>query len=189
MRIAVFGGSFNPLHIGHLFIGEAVRTELGYEKVIFVPSNISSHKEDFSGINASARLEMLEESLKEYNYFIVDPSDIERGGVSYSIDTINHIYKNYSFEGKPGFIVGDDLLKDFPTWKTADRLKELIDLIVVRRISDEKLDSNLPNYYIRNTIVPISSTEIRERVKQGKTIKHLVPESVRLKIIKNGYYR
>ena len=189
MKIAVFGGSFNPLHIGHLFIAEAVKTELGYDKIIFVPSNISSHKEDSSGVTSFARLEMVEEALKEYNYFIVDPSDIERGGISYSIDTINHIYKNYSFDGNPGFIIGDDLLEDFQTWKTANKLKKLIDLIVVRRISGEKPDSTLPDYYIENTIVPISSTEIRNRIEQGKTIKHLVPESVRLKIIENGYYR
>ena len=189
MKIAVFGGSFNPLHIGHIFIAKAVKEELGYEKIIFVPSNISSHKEDFSGISSFARLEMLEETLKEYNDFIVDRSDIERGGVSYSIDTINHIYKNYSFDGKPGFIIGDDLLKDFPTWKTADKLKGLIDLIVVMRIKNEKLDSNLPNYYINNTIMPVSSSDIRKRVKQGKTINDLVPESVRVKIIENGYYR
>jgi len=189
MKIAVFGGSFNPLHVGHIYISEAVRTELGYEKIIFVPSNISSHKEDFSGITSSARLEMIKDALKEYDNFIVDPSDIERGGVSYTIDTINHIYKNYSFDGKPGFIIGDDLLKDFPTWKTVDKLKELIDLVVVRRISDKNLDSNLPNYYIKNAIIALSSTEIRERVKQGKTIKHMVPESVRLKIVENGYYK
>ena len=189
MKIAVFGGSFNPLHMGHIFIAEAVKKELGYEKIIFVPSNVSCHKEDFSGISAAARLEMLQEALKEYDSFIIDTSDIERGGVSYSIDTINHIYKTYTFEGKPGFIIGDDLLKDFKTWKTADKLKELIDLIVVRRISDEKLDSFLPNYYITNTRMFISSSEIRDRVKQGKTIKELVPECVRKKIIENGYYR
>ncbi len=189
MKIVIFGGSFNPLHIGHLFIAEEARTELGYDKVIFVPSNISSHKEDLSGITSSARLEMLEEALNKYDYFIVDPSDIKRGGVSYSIDTVNHIYQNYSFKGKPGFIIGDDLLNDFKTWKTADKLKQLIDLIVVKRVSEEKLDSSLPDYYIENTIIPLSSTEIRKRVKEGKTIKHLVPESVRLKIIKNGYYR
>ena len=189
MKIAVFGGSFNPLHIGHIFIAKAVKAELGYEKVIFVPSNISAHKEDLSGVSSIARLEMITEAIKEYDDFIVDPSDIERGGVSYTIDTINHIYKNYSFSGKPGFIIGDDLLKDFSTWKTADKLKDLIDLIVVRRISDEKLDSNLPNYYIENKVISVSSTDIRKRVKQGKTIKDLVPESVRSKIIKNGYYR
>ncbi|MCL2791913.1 MAG: nicotinate (nicotinamide) nucleotide adenylyltransferase [Spirochaetaceae bacterium] len=189
MKIAVFGGSFNPLHVGHIFIAKAVKSELGYEKIIFVPSNISSHKEDLSGVSSLARLEMIKEVIKEYDDFIIDSSDIERGGVSYSIDTVNHIYKNYKFDGKPGFIIGDDLLKDFPTWKSVEKLKELIDLIVVRRLSDEKLDSNLPNYYIKNMIKTISSTEIRKRVKQGKTIKDLVPESVRSKIIKNGYYR
>ena len=189
MKIALLGGSFNPLHMGHIFIAKTVMSELEYDKIIFVPSNISAHKEDLSGVNSSARLEMITEALNDYSYFIVDTSEIERGGVSYSIDTVNHIYKNYTFDGKPGFIIGDDLLNDFFTWKAADKLKDLIDLIVVRRISNEKLDSNLPNYYIKNTIMTISSSDIRERVKQGKEINNLVPESVRIKIIKNGYYR
>ena len=189
MKIAVFGGSFNPLHYGHLFIAEEARTELGYDRVIFVPSNISSHKNDFSGLDPACRLEMLEEVLNNFDYLLLDSCDIERGGVSYSVDTIEHIYRKYSFTGKPGFIIGDDLLSGFTGWKNYQELKKMIDLIVVKRNFNKKIDSGLPDYYIDNTILPLSSTEIRNRVKSGKTIKNLVPESVRLKIIKNGYYK
>ncbi len=189
MRLAVFGGSFNPLHIGHLFIAEEARTELGYDRVLFVPSNISSHKDDLTGLEPASRLEMLESVLKDYEYFISDSCDIDRGGVSYSIDTIEYVYSKYTFSGKPGFIIGDDLLEGFPGWKNVEKLKKLVDLVVVKRNHSLKSDSTLPDYYIDNTILPISSTEIRNRVKSGKTIKTLVPESVRLKIIQNGYYR
>jgi nicotinate-nucleotide adenylyltransferase len=189
MRIAIFGGSFNPLHTGHLFIAEETRIELCYDKVIFVPANIPSHKNDFSGIDAYSRFVMVQEALKEYDYFSVDGCDIERGGISYTIDTINYIYNNYDFTGKLGFIIGDDLLPDFSKWKDADKLKQLIDLIVVKRENTNKIESVYPDYYINNTILSISSTEIRKRVKAGKTIKYLVPEQVRLIILKNNYYR
>ncbi len=189
MKLIVFGGSFNPLHTGHLFIAEETRNELGYDKVLFVPSNISSHKDDFTGLSPQIRLEMLEEGLKNYDYFMIDTCDIDRGGISWSIDTIEHVYRNYSFSGKPGFIIGDDLLEGFKSWRNVEKLRSLIDLVVVKRNSIKKIDSDLPDYYIDNSILPVSSTEIRNRVKLGKTIRHLVPESVRLKILQNGYYR
>ncbi|MDX9801415.1 MAG: nicotinate (nicotinamide) nucleotide adenylyltransferase [Spirochaetia bacterium] len=189
MKLVVFGGSFNPLHTGHLFIAEETRNELGYDKVLFVPSNISSHKEDFTGLSPDKRLDMLAAGLNGYDYFMIDACDINRGGISYTIDTIEHVYENYSFSGKPGFIIGDDLLDGFRSWKNVEKLRTLIDLVVVKRNSIKKIDSELPDYYINNSILPVSSTEIRNRVKLGKTIRHLVPEAVRLKIIQNGYYR
>ena len=189
MKILVFGGSFNPLHNGHLFIAEEARNTLGYDKVIFVPSNISSHKEDKTGLEPEKRYRMVKEALKDFPEYIVDRIDIESGGVSYTINTINHIYKNYTFTGKPGFVIGDDLLPGFSSWKNVDKLMEKIDLVVVRRDSVEKIYSEYPDYYIDNTLLPISSTEIRKRVKEGKTVRFLVPDSIREIIERNGYYR
>ncbi len=189
MKILVFGGSFNPLHNGHLFIAEEARNTLSYDRVIFVPSNISSHKNDYSGMEAEARCRMLEKALEDYPEYIVDRCDIERGGVSYTIKTIEHIYRNYEFDGKPGFVIGDDLLPGFSSWKESDKLIEKIDLIVVRRDSHEKIESYYPDHYIDNTVLPISSTEIRKRVKQGKSVRYLVPDVIMEIIEKNGYYR
>ncbi len=189
MKILIFGGSFNPLHNGHLFIAEEAKYTLSYDRVIFVPSNISSHKEDRTGLDPEARFSMLEEALKEYPDFTVDRFDIEHGGVSYSVNTIDHIYRNYRFDGKPGFVIGDDLLPGFNSWKNVDELIKKIDLVVVRRESDEKIESEYPDYYIDNTVLPISSTDIRNRIKEGKSVKFLVPDIIREMIEKNGYYR
>ncbi len=189
MKLLVFGGSFNPLHTGHLFIAEEAKNTLDYNKVVFVPSNISSHKNDSTGMDPEKRLKMLEDALSEYPDFTTDRFDIDRGGVSYTIHTIDHIYKNYSFDGKPGFIIGDDLLPGFGTWKNVDELMKKIDLVVVRRDSSEKINSEYPDHYIDNTLLPISSTEIRKRIKEGKSIRYLVPEKIREIIEKNGYYR
>lgn len=189
MRIAILGGSFNPLHIGHLFIAEEARTVLGYEKIIFVPSNISSHKDDFTGLKPEIRLEMVEAVISGNSFFTLDDCDIKRGGVSYTIDTIADLSKKFSFTGKPGFIIGDDLLDGFSKWKNSGMLREMIDLVVVKRYLHTKPETIKPDFYIDNTILPISSTDIRNRVKEGRSIKYLVPEIVREKILENGYYR
>ena len=189
MKLLIFGGSFNPLHNGHLFIAEEAKSALNYDKVIFVPSNISSHKYDDSGLDPEARYLMLETALKDYPDFSVDRFDLERGGISYTIHTIDHIYENYSFEGKPGFIIGDDLLPGFKSWKNVEALLEKIELVVVKRNSDIKIESVYPDFYIDNTVLPISSTEIRKRVKNGKSLRFLVPDAIREIIEKNGYYR
>ena len=189
MKILVFGGSFNPLHNEHLFIAEEAKSTLNYDRVIFVPSNISAHKEDSTGLDPEKRFVMLEKALADYPDFTADSFDIEKGGVSYTINTIDHIYEKYSVEGKPGFVIGDDLLPGFSTWKNVDTLLKKIDLVVVRRDSREKINSEYPDYYIDNTLLPISSTEIRNRVRAGKSVRFLVPDSVREIIEKNGYYR
>ncbi len=189
MKLLIFGGSFNPLHIGHLFIAEEARNTLGYEMVVFVPSNISSHKADDTGLDPELRYEMLCKALEDEDGFKVDKCDIISGGISYSINTVNHIYENYDFEGKPGFIIGDDLLAGFKTWKKVPELLDKIDLVVVKRDFQNKLTSEYPDYYINNTILPLSSTEIRRRIREKKTIKYLVPEKIRQIIENNGYYR
>ena len=189
MKILVFGGSFNPLHNGHLFIAEEAKSSLKYDRVVFVPSNISSHKEDRTGLDPEIRFMMLEKALEDYPDFTADRFDIDKGGVSFTINTIEHIYKNYSFEGKPGFVIGDDLLPGFSSWKNAEKLLTKIELVVVKRESNEKINSEYPDFYIDNTLLPISSTEIRKRVKEGKSVRFLVPDSIREIIEKNGYYR
>lgn len=189
MKLLIFGGSFNPLHIGHLFIAEEAKNTLSYDQVVFIPSNISSHKEDSTGLDPEIRFNMIKDALADFPYFTVDKYDIERGGISYSIKTIDHIYENYEFEGKPGFIIGDDLLPGFNTWKNVDELLKKINLVVVRRDSPEIITSEYPDHYIDNTLLPISSTEIRNRIHAGKSVKYLVPEKIREIIEKNGYYR
>ncbi|MBO7430937.1 MAG: nicotinate (nicotinamide) nucleotide adenylyltransferase [Spirochaetia bacterium] len=189
MRTFIFGGSFNPVHTGHLFIVQEVMYQLGYERAILVPANIASHKENHTTITPQERLEMLHAAVDDIPGCIVEECDIKRGGITYSIDTIHYILEHYDITGKLGFIIGDDLLPGFGTWKKPDEIKKLVDLIVVHRNAEECIESKYPDFYIKNKMLPISSTEIRERVKKGYPIKYLVPEKVREIIEQRSFYR
>ena len=189
MRTFIFGGSFNPVHTGHLFIVQEVMYQLGYERAILVPANIASHKANHTMITPQERLEMLQAAVDDIPGCVVEDCDIKRGGVTYSIDTIRYILDRYDITGKPGFIIGDDLLPEFGSWREPDEIKKLVDLIVVRRNIEECIDSKYPDFYIKNKMLPISSTEIRERVKRGEPIRYLVPEKVREIIEQRRFYK
>lgn len=189
MKLAILGGSFNPPHLGHIYIAETACAALEYDTVIFVPSHISAHKDDFSGVTPDQCLKMLHIALEKHENFKIDTCDLKRGGISYSINTIEYIYKNYTFTGKPGFIIGDDLLEGFSKWKEVEKLKNLIDLIVVRRKHRPNTESPFPDFYLDNKVMEISSTEIRNMLKEGKDIKKFINPIVLLEIEKNGYYR
>lgn len=189
MKTFIFGGSFNPVHTGHLFIIQEVMFQLGYQRAILCPANIASHKENHTTVTPEERLFMLKAAVEGIPGCIVEDCDIRRGGVTYSIDTVHYILDHYDITGKLGFIIGDDLLPGFDTWRSPDELKKLVDLIVVRRNSEECLSSEYPDFYIKNKMLPISSTEIRNRVKKGEPIRYLVPEKVREIIEQRKFYR
>ncbi len=189
MRLLVIGGTYNPVHIGHLFLAEEVRTALGYDKAIFIPAFIPVHKKLISGINPIHRVKMLELAVKPYPGFAVDSCEIERGGKSFSIDTIEYIRAKYKSEDKPGFLIGDDLAITFTTWKEPEKVAELSDLIVVHRLFKEEINLSFPHKYIGNLMLPVSSSEIRQRVKDGKNIKFIVPDKVIEYIEKHNLYK
>lgn len=189
MKTFIFGGSFNPVHFGHLYIVREVFRELGYERAILVPANIASHKENLTRLTPEDRLMMLKAAAEDIPHCIVEDCDIRRGGVTYSIDTVRYIIDKYDITGKPGFIIGDDLLPSFNTWREPDKLKELVELIVVRRDMEEKYESVYPDRYIMNRRYTLSSTEIRDRVRKGLPIDSMVPEKVRMLIEEHRFYR
>ncbi|MCQ2604748.1 MAG: nicotinate (nicotinamide) nucleotide adenylyltransferase [Spirochaetia bacterium] len=189
MKTFIFGGSFNPIHTGHLFIVQEILYTLGYERAILIPANIASHKENHTKLTPSDRLEMVRAAVEDIPGIIVEDCDIRRGGVTYSIDTVKYILANYDITGKLGFVIGDDLLPDFDKWRSPDELKKLVDLIVVRRNVEEKIDSEYPDHYIMNKMLPVSSTEVRERVRKGQPIGYLVPDKVRKIIEERGFYK
>ena len=185
MRTFIFGGSFNPVHTGHLFIVQEVMYQLRYERAV----NINYFKNKDTVITPEQRLEMLHAAVDDVLGCVVEDCDIRRGGITYSIDTVHYILDHYDITGKLGFIIGDDLLPDFGRWKKPDEIKKLVDLIVVRRDIQEPIPSDYPDFYIKNKMLPISSTEIRERVRKGEPIRYLVPEKVREIIEQRKYYR
>lgn len=135
VKIAVFGGSFNPIHIGHLALADEVCVGLGYDKVIFVPTFIPPHKNMVDSIDVSHRLEMVRLACARDERFLVDSCEIDRGGTSYTFDTVCHLEEKYSgvLEGKLGLVMGDDLLPGFHLWHRAQELARKCDLILARR--------------------------------------------------------
>lgn len=137
MKIAVLGGTFNPLHNGHVMIARMTCEKLGYHKVIFVPSFLPPHKLINSRMSALDRLEMVQTFCRNEGNgkFVCEPCEVERGGVSYTCDTLEYISEKYKsqLDGKPAFILGEESAAEFHKWKNTSRIVELADLIVAGR--------------------------------------------------------
>jgi nicotinate-nucleotide adenylyltransferase len=184
MRLAILGGTFNPVHVGHLFLAEEARALLGFDRILFVPANIPVHKTMPVEVGAKHRLAMLRLAVAGHRDFRVDACELERGGNSYMIDTLLDVLRRYRPEGRPGLIIGDDLVAGFPAWKQAARLAELAELIVARREADGP-PPPAPAWpfpacvrRLENLLLPVSSSEIRRRLSAGRSVRHLVPERV-----------
>ena len=187
--LAVLGGTFNPIHLGHLHIAETVRLQLGYDLIVFIPSMIPAHKAPDRETLASLRVEMLEIALREHAHFICDDCEVKRGGVSYTIDTVAYIKSEYRLTGKPGLIIGDDLLAGFSRWKRVDELVAQVDLIVARRISQDRIPFQYAHKYLRNQVNEVASRDLRSMVKRGENIDRYVPAGVGRYIREKSLYR
>lgn len=216
MKIAVLGGTFNPLHKGHEMIARSVCEELGYEKVLFVPSYIPPHKQINCSVTAEERLRMVQVFChsEKSGRFVCEPCEIERGGVSYTSETLEFIAEKYSKElsGKPAFILGEESAAEFHKWKNPERIAEIADLIVAVRkqgTSGNLTEANVPCgkfdgdfstafdektfgfpfIKLGNPEMKVSSSEIRSLIALGKSFEHLVPESIAGFIKETGLYK
>ncbi|MBQ5997845.1 MAG: nicotinate (nicotinamide) nucleotide adenylyltransferase [Treponema sp.] len=218
MKIALLGGTFNPLHIGHCMLADTVVRELGYDKVLFVPTYIPPHKMLNTNVTPEERLNMIKvfcDSAADSGNRIFEPEDceIQRGGVSYTYDTLKYICEHYKLDKKPAFIMGQEVAAQFNKWRSPEKIAELADLIIARRhpdnngvsvkgfenipsgdyaedYKDQSLLDNFPYKYtlLENPIFPVSSTEIRSRIAVGKSFRYLVPESIFRYICENKLY-
>jgi nicotinate-nucleotide adenylyltransferase len=190
MRLAILGGSFNPVHLGHLFLADAVLSSLDYDRVVFIPAYQSPFKLAAKGMENSARdrLDMLAASIGGDPRLSLDDCEIRREGVSYTVDTIKDIIRRYIPRGKPGLIIGDDLAKDFPDWHKSGEILELADIIIARRIHSEEIECPYPCTRISNEVMEVSSAMVRERIAGGKAWSYLVPAEARTVIEDRGLY-
>lgn len=201
MRIALLGGSFDPVHVGHLSLAEALHCELAYDLVLLVPANDPPHKDIVSRTGAADRLAMLRLAVGACPYLAVDDCELARGGVSWTIDTIRYVTAKYgaTLTGKPALAIGEDLVAGFSSWKDVPLLLELADIVVARRkVSDgigacttgavPRADFPYPHVDLRNEFVDVSSTLVRNRIASGSAWASLVPEAVYRYIVSHTLY-
>ena len=142
MKVAVFGGTFNPLHIGHAMLADTIVRELGYDKVLFVPTYQPPHKEFSKIVDAKHRMAMISNfcASEGSGHFELEPCEVERGGISYTSDTLEYLTKKYEgkLSKKLAFVMGDEVAAEFSKWRNPQKVSDLADLIIVHRYPDVK---------------------------------------------------
>lgn len=188
MKIGLLGGTFNPVHIGHLILAEEVREKMGFDRIIFVPTFLPPHKENSNIAQAQERLKMLKLAIKGNGYFSASDAEIKRNGRSYTIDTIREFKGSYP-KDELYFIIGSDLLKYLDEWKDLAEIIKMVKVIVATRpgFPLEEIPSYIHTIAIR--AVDVSAFEIRECVRKDKSFRYLVPEGVFNYINKKRLYR
>lgn len=200
LRFAIMGGTFDPIHFGHLAAAEEVRQKLHCDKIIFIPSGNPPHKKERTLTDAIHRYIMTEMAVASNPKFEVSSIEINRKGYSYTLDTFKQLMDLYNNNVQLIFITGADAMLEVETWYKVDELLKLCEFVVVTRPGYDKSSLEQKLQYLRSKYgsvlysidVPglnISSTEIRQRVKEGSSIKYLVPEAVEQYIYENGLYK
>ena len=182
MKIAIMGGTFNPIHYAHLLSAEQVREGLGYDKILFVPAARPPHKSQPDMVSAEHRYQMVLLATADNPYFEVSRIELDRDGPSYTIQTIKELRFLYGKTTKLAWIIGADSLIEYKIWKDFDEVLKQCTMIATTR----------PNYdlqcvpaEIRNRVITfqitgfdMSATEIRERIRKNNSVRYLVPEKV-----------
>lgn len=188
MKTIIIGGTFNPIHNGHLYVSEELKVQFGYERILFIPSNYQAHKPSSELVAVNHRIKMLELALYN-NTSNIDLCEIERGGISYMIDTVKAIKTKFNITGRIGLFIGDDLIKSLKDWHNVEELLNNVEIVVAHRDSELELSSTIAHRYIENVSIHISSSDIRNRIKTGKAFRYIIPEKVYEYIVEKDLYR
>ncbi|MES3630141.1 MAG: nicotinate (nicotinamide) nucleotide adenylyltransferase [Longimonas sp.] len=191
MHVALFGGSFNPPHVAHLIVAEVARDQFSFDAVWWVPNATPPHKENSALAPAADRLAMTRAAIKGHDGFAVCDIEIERPGVSYTIDTVQALHEQHP-DTTFSLLIGSDSLDTFHTWREPAAIAELVDLIVYKRPGglDAVAQPAFANqaHYVAAPMLEVSSTEIRQRCQSGRSIRYMVPEAVRQYVRAHGLY-
>lgn len=195
-RLGVMGGTFDPVHYAHLVMAEEARSRFGLDRVLFIPAGQPPHKQDYQVSHAEHRYAMVLLSTGSNPFFDVSRVEIEREGPSYSVDTVRYLKDTYGPDTQIYFILGADEALDLPNWHEAKVLATMVQFVTAPRPGFDiaELRTRLPaNFYSKIEFLPItpmdiSSTEIRARVKMGRSIRYLVTTEVEAYICKHRLY-
>jgi nicotinate-nucleotide adenylyltransferase len=200
VRYAIMGGTFDPIHFGHLAAAETVRQKLNCQKVIFIPLGNPPHKKNRVLSDSNHRYTMTVLATNSNPYFEVSGIEVNRDGYTYTLNTITELNNYYGNDVELLFIIGADALLEIETWYKAEELLKLCSFVAVTRPGYDKSMLEQKLLYLQSKYnselhiidVPglnISSTEIRERIKADASIRYLVPEAVEQYIFKHGLFR
>jgi nicotinate-nucleotide adenylyltransferase len=188
-RIGLFGGSFDPVHLGHLLVAQAAREELQLDRLFFIPAAQSPFKPDSKPTSSEDRLRLLRLALAGKTWCEIDEQELQRGGVSYTINTLRDYHQRFP-EAKIFYLVGGDHVNKLPAWRDADELARLAEFVVVPRPGQVEIPFPQPFHgrALKGFPLGVSSSQIRARVRAGEPIDHLVPATVAEAIRGAGLY-
>lgn len=198
-RIGLMGGTFDPIHNGHLLLAENSRKTFNLDKIIFMPAGIPPHKKDKHLSSNTHRYNMTLLAINSNRHFFLSDMELKKEGISFTIDTIKYL-KSLYIDTEIYFILGSDSLFQIDTWKDYQELLTLCHFIVAPRPNchNEKLENtvntlnslyNSSIHIVEGPVLDISSSEIRDRVRKGLSISYLVPKPVEEYIYKHGLYK
>jgi len=201
-RIGLFGGSFNPVHLGHLVLAEQARDALELDRVIFIPARLPPHKDPVQLAGPWDRLRMVRLAIADNDLFSATDIELRRKGPSYTIDTVKALRRRYGGGAQIFFLIGADMLSDLPNWRSVRELARLCTFVPVgrpgaRRVDRKALAQALGPAEARATLgrtlktplLEISASDIRSRVAAGRTIRYMVPDAVADYIRRRRLYR
>jgi nicotinate-nucleotide adenylyltransferase len=196
VNIGVLGGTFDPIHMGHLIVAEEARMKLGLAEVLFVPAGQPWLKQDRDITPAVHRVEMVRRGIADNPYFKLNTLEVDRPGLSYTVDTLESLQAHLSSEASFFFILGRDILAQLPLWKDPKKVIQLCQLVVAPRVGSsdlrhlEEARPGLPERVIQldMPVIGISSSEIRQRIARGLSVRYLVPPGVEDYIMERRIY-
>ncbi|GEA94541.1 putative nicotinate-nucleotide adenylyltransferase [Weissella viridescens] len=186
LKVGILGGTFNPPHYGHLMIGEQVADQLHLDQIRFMPNALPPHVDEKKTIDAKDRVNMVRAAIMGNRQFDIELSEVLRGGKSYTYDTmaaLKEAHPNVEYY----FIIGGDEVAYLPTWHRIDDLLELVHFVGVHR-KGQPTETDYPVEWVEMPQLEISSTDIRQRIAEHRSVRYLVPDMVAAYIFKEGLY-
>ena len=191
MRIGLLGGTFNPVHLGHLLLAEGAKRCLSLDLLLWIPAHLPPHKSMESRVSPEDRARMVELAIQGHPAYRLSRVELDRQPPSYTIDTVRQLQEIFPERGNEWFLlVGSENARELPHWREFTELRKKVQFVAVLRPGDPVEGHQPPGVKrLSITTANISSSNIRQRVRQGLEIRHLVPDAVRNFIEEKGLYR